>query len=87
MATVAKLEAAMMNALNLMSEQNLQGLIFLSLFQKYVLARAGLGPSGLGPSGLCAEPEINVHISREQLALHSDDRSNTPPIIVVVIKG
>ena len=77
----------MMNTLSLMSEKNLQGLIFLSLFQNYVLTRAGLGHGGLGPSGLCTDPEINVHVSKEQRALLADDRSNTPPIIVVVIRG
>ena len=86
MATVANLEVAMLNALNLMSDENLQGLIFLSLFKNYVLTRAGLGHGGLGPSGLCTDPEINVHVSKEQRALLADDRSNTPQIIVVVIK-
>lgn len=85
MATVAGLEAAMLNALCLMSDENLQGLIFLSLFRNHVLSKAGLGPGGLGPSGLCSEPEINVHVSREQRALRDADQP-LPPIIVVVIK-
>ncbi|MEK7159474.1 MAG: hypothetical protein AAB575_03310 [Patescibacteria group bacterium] len=75
----------MLNALSLMSDQNLQGLIFLSLFRNHVLSQAGLGPGGLGPSKQCAEPEINVHISSEQRILQ-DGTQPLPPIIVVVIK-
>lgn len=84
MAAVAKLEVAMLNALSL-SNENLQGLIFLSLFRNHVIAQSGLGPGGLGPSTQCAEPEISVHVSKEQRALRETSQP-LPPIIVVVIK-